>query len=270
MDRMKTRLTIPFLLAGLGLFWRIPTVSADVSGEPSYSASPSGSVSTKPKATCTITVTRGNNSLAPADVSFRLTATAYRERVETFRYDFGDGQTATGGALSHRYSQGGTYTVTALPLVTGNLEPVSCSTTVILKASPFVAHSSSCTGLQTLATWTASQTTQVKVTGYDNRGTLQSFRVQVVGQTLEQQDGTFDVTIATPGAYTIKAEVKDTTGSWTGDSEACRKEIQVKAAGITTQPQTGPSSYYWLSLLGLAVSWLGAEIWYRLNHRQIG
>jgi hypothetical protein len=42
------------------------------------------------------------------------------------------------------------------------------------------------------------------------------------------------------------------------------------AAAEIKQPETGPASVYWMSLLGLGIIWFGAELWYLHNRQTIG
>ena len=164
---------------------------------PTYSSSPSASKTAN--ATCRLSATRGSGSFAPANIDFSAESTVNGNRVDQFTYDFGDGTISTGSdSLSHRYSQAGSYLVTAQPVVDKNLLVNPCKMTITLKAFPFTA---------TPSPSPASTPT------------------------------------ITPVATT---------------------------AAILRQPETGPSSIYWLSLVGLFAIWLGAELWYQQNRQMIG
>ena len=166
---------------------------------PQYSSSPSATQTAN--ATCTLSA-RGSGSYAPADVSFSTVSTVNGKHVDQFTYNFGDGVVTTGSSsLSHRYSQAGSYTVTAQPAVDQNLVVNPCKMTITLKAFPF---------------------------------TLQG---------------------ASPSATPVASP---------------EPTLVATTSVMLTQPQTGPSSVYWLSLFGLFAIWLGAELWYQQNRQVSG
>jgi hypothetical protein len=46
--------------------------------------------------------------------------------------------------------------------------------------------------------------------------------------------------------------------------------LATSAATAMVQPKTGPSQWYWVSLLSLLTVWLGAVSWYQRQHPRIG
>lgn len=90
---------------------------------------------------------------------------------------------------------------------------------------------------------------------YDSAGTYQITAQPVVDSTL----------IVNPCKMTVTL-----TSQKDALPEAASSSVALAPATIVTQPETGPSSVYWLSLAGLFTIWLGAELWYRHNLPTIG
>ncbi|WP_196809225.1 PKD domain-containing protein [Conexibacter woesei] len=79
----------------------------------------------------------------------------------TVRWDFGDGHTADGDAVSHTYAAGGTYTVTATGIdASGNTDPATETRTVVVAQAPPPPS----TGDADPGTGTTTTTTQTPVT----------------------------------------------------------------------------------------------------------
>jgi hypothetical protein len=178
------------LLVWLLLFVFSVPVWADEA--PSYSASPSAVQYAN--AMCTLSADRGNGTYAPIDIVFTASSTVNGKKVSQFTYDFGDGVVkASGGTLSHRFEQGGSYTVLAHPLVGEGLVVNPCKMVLVLKGT----------------------------------------------------------TSATPTPTPSPSPA-------------------ASPSAVVSQPETGPTSVYWLSLIGLFTIWFGAELWYQHNRQTIG
>jgi hypothetical protein len=106
---------------------------------PEYAATPSASavvvptVTSQTKITCTLKTTLPRTMQAPVEAIFTVSGTADGMTLTTFRYLFGDGESATGsGQMKYVYDEPGSYQVRVTPVVRGEVELPICKTKIVV------------------------------------------------------------------------------------------------------------------------------------------
>ncbi|HUD19034.1 MAG TPA: PKD domain-containing protein [Patescibacteria group bacterium] len=217
-----------------------------------------GSVPTTPtpapaeQSSCTsLSVTKGNNSLIPATVSFAAQGTDSAGPISDYLYYFGDGQEAESpsNTIDHRFDISGSFTAKVfIKDAAGNWKSSStCETTVSVSASPLETQKSACSNLFILSgNYTqAPSTVTFRVTGYDNKGGIKQYKVDFGnGQTQESTNGLFSSTYNTAGTYTIHGYVLDSQNIWTGANDTCTRTLYIETQSLTSQPNTGSPTWF--------------------------
>lgn len=215
-----------------------------------------------------LTIISGNNSLVPATIKFEAKASDSENLIRKYKFYFGDGdsQESYSNQINHYYDTSGTFTARVeIQDSQYNWQSSSaCVATVTIRPSEVESHKSACSDLFITAGNYAYAPTTVNftVTGYDNKGNLQAYKLNFGdNQSAEQSTNSFSHYYSQAGTYTVYAYVKDSQGNWLGGSNGCVKAVTVKTASITQQPETGAnlviSAFGLLSgITGLSLSYL--------------
>lgn len=193
-----------------------------------------------------LSVVSGQDALVPATLRLRATGTDNKGSIQLYRFFFGDGQQSesSGQEIDHRYETSGTYTARVeLKDSQGNWKTSSsCETQVRVKASPVESHRSGCSDLFITEgqDQQAPVTAKFSVTGFDNKGSLQQYKVDFGNGIVKEGSGSsFEQRYESAGTYTVRGYVKDSQGNWKGGDSTCQRTLYVRTAPLTTQPKTG-------------------------------
>lgn len=199
-----------------------------------------------------LTVTKGNAASVPSTVSFSVqSAGATRTRIH-----FGDGQQSESPSLTqeHRYDVSGTFVAKAFIQTTNGswVSSPRCETMVTVKPSALETQKSDCSdvfivdGNDTIAPTTVS----IRVTGYDNKGAIQSYKItKADGSTLENSTGAFQMQFTTAGSFPIHGAIRDSLGNWKSGNEQCTKTVITRTTPLVTQPDTGTPTLLTISAI---------------------
>ncbi len=224
----------------------------------SSSTSYAGSVQVTPtpapseQSSCSsLSITKGNNSLIPATVSFSAQGSDSAGPISDYLYYFGDGQQieSPSNTIDHQYAVSGSFTAKVFVKdAAGNWKSSSsCETTVSVSASPLETQKSACSNLFILdGNYTqAPSTVTFRVTGYDNKGGIKQYKVDFGnGQTQESSNGLLTHTYNTAGTYTIHGYVLDSQNIWTGANDTCARTLYIETQSLTAQPNTGTPTWF--------------------------
>jgi uncharacterized protein YcfL len=224
---------------------------------PTPTPTPTAAPSTPHQSRCEdLSVVSGNDATVPATVTIRARATDNRGDIQEYKYYFGDGsqEQTSNPEVQHRYETSGSFLARVdIKDSQGNWKTSSsCETNVRVKASPVESHKSDCSDIRINMSNSgqAPSTVEYRVSGYDNKGDLQGYRIQTDNQdTLESSTATMTHTISRAGTYTVRAYVKDSQGNWVGGDDGCRRTVYVNTEPLTEQPATGTPTLF--SVLGL-------------------
>lgn len=149
------------------------------------------------------------------------------------------------------------YTASPSAQVTYSITPTP--TTKALPKLPFIAPRLNC---QELLVTGDGQAVPAKV-AFEVRGTggdEVKYKIEFGdGEIYEGSTPTVTHTYLTPGTLTAKGFVLDKSNLLDGGQGLCQKTVKVFAAELlTTQPQTGPSAWFWGVILmsGISGGWL--------------
>lgn len=245
-----------------------PTPTITPTRTPTPSSSPTPTIS--PTITPTLTPTRpvhysscksleiisGNYALVPATVRFQASGEDSLGAIQRYRFYFGNGQQreTSSNQIEYRYESSGNFTARVeIQDSQGNWRTSdACQTTVTVKASSVESHRSDCSDLFITAGNGAIAPSIVNflVTGYDNKGSLQAYRLNY-GDGLEEEktSNQFSKTYQTAGTYTVYAYIKDSHGNWKGGTGNCVKTLNIQNKPLVTQPKTGADGL--ISLIGI-------------------
>ena len=89
------------------------------------------------------------------------------------------------------------------------------------------------------------------LTGFDNKGGIQQYRLDYGNGITKDQDGnTFQQTYTSSGTFTARGYIKDSEGNWQGGSGSCQQIVYVNTKPLQSQPKTGASTELTLAALG--------------------
>lgn len=221
-------------------------------------ADPSPTPKTTPhKSACEeLDVVGGNNSLVPAKVTLRARGSDNKGNIQRYKFYFGDGeQEETDNVeIQHTYESSGTFIARVdVKDSQGNWKTDnSCEATVKVKASSVESHKAGCSDIFIHADNNAKAPSNVefKVTGYDNKGGIQKYKLDFGNDVVKESDGqNFEQRYEKAGTYTVRAYIKDSEGNWRGGEDSCKRNVYINTKPLSKQPETGtPTS---LTLLGI-------------------
>lgn len=221
-------------------------------------------------------ITHGNNQTVPAEVTFRASAEDNQKGgIQRYRFFFGDGEQEETDQreVKHTYDASGKFLAKVeVKDSKGNwISSNSCEETVTVKSSPIESHKSACSDLYVVSrsnSGRAPSDVELKVSGYDNKGDIQLYKVEFGdGETEESSDRTFEHRYETAGTYLAKAYVKNSKGEWVGGDSSCRTNVYIETKPLTKQPDTGTPTM--LSIMGLASGGVSGALYF-LRRKLVG
>ncbi|MCD8484720.1 PKD domain-containing protein [Candidatus Woesebacteria bacterium] len=188
----------------------------------------------------------GNLGTVPATVKFEVEGTDNLGDIQRYRVYYGDGtkEENESGEFSHTYESSGNFTARAdVKDSKGNwISSNACESTVSIKARSIESHKSKCSDLFILSgnREESPSTVQFKVTGYDNKGAIQKYKLDFGNGVVKESDGeTFEQLYNQPGTYTVKGYIRDSQGNWQGGDGTCTSTVYIETEPLTKQPDTG-------------------------------
>lgn len=218
---------------------------------------------------CTdLAITSGDNGTVPATVRFRVTGNDNKGNIQQYRIYFGDGtkEEAAGDEFSHTYESSGTFTARAdVKDSRGQwVSSSACETTVRVQARSIESHKSECSNVfVTEGNHRRSPSTvKLKVTGYDNKGGLQRYKLDFGNGVVKESTGqTFEQVYSEPGTYTVRGYVQDSQGDWKGGTKTCETTVYIETAPLTKQPETGMPTAF--GIFGITSGFIGSVAFMR-------
>lgn len=202
----------------------------------------------------------GDGALVPAKVKFEAAASDSAGEIQRYHFYFGDGQSAdiSSNTVEHTYEVSGTFKARVYVKDSkGNWKTSnSCVTSVKVESAPIETHKSDCSDLFILDGQYDQAPTEAtfQVTGYDNKGEIQRYRlVYSENNKQEQTSHTFTKSFSEPGSYEVKAYIQDSQGNWKGGEGSCKKTLYVKTKPIAVQPKTGTPLIVSMASIGSGV-----------------
>ncbi len=194
-----------------------------------------------------LSVVGGNDGLVPARVTVRASGSDNRGNIQSYRFFFGDGSQieTTNQETTHDYTISGNFLVRVeVRDSMGNYKNSSaCQTEVRVKSSNVESHKSGCSDVFITANngSKAPSLVQFTVTGFDNKGNIQSYRLDFGNGITKDSDGrTLEQIYDRSGTYEVKAYVKDSNSEWVGGTDNCRRIMTIGSTiPLTRQPSTG-------------------------------
>jgi hypothetical protein len=193
-----------------------------------------------------LTIASGNSGLVPAKVTLRARASDDLGNIQRYKFYFGDGTTQETDQpeIQHTYESSGSFIARAdVKDSQGNWKTSSrCEARVSVRPSRVESHRAGCSDLYitTKNGVQAPATIGFRVTGYDNKGNLQQYKLDFGnGITKESNGETFEQLYDKAGTYTVKAYVKDSQGNWRGGEGSCKRNVYISTKPLTSQPKTG-------------------------------
>lgn len=215
-----------------------------------------------------LAIAGGNNQIVPSQVTLRATGQDSGTGIQRYRFFFGDGaqQETTEREVTHKYESSGKFVATVeVKDSKGNWKrSSSCEQTVTVKPSPIESHKAACSDLFVVSrsnNGRAPSTVELKVSGYDNKGDIQKYKIEFGDGSSEEKDSrTFEHTYDTAGTYPAKAYIKDSHGEWRGGNSNCRTNVYVETKPLTKQPNTGTPTAF--SIMGLASGGVSSALFF--------
>jgi hypothetical protein len=212
----------------------------------------------------TLIVAGGNNAPVPATVTLRARGSDSAGSIQRYRFYYGDGKTeeSTNAEIIHRYESSGTFTARADVLDSRGAwkSAGACETTVYVQPSVIESQKSDCSDLFIISgNYNQPPTTgKFQVTGYDNKGSLQRYKIDFGNAIIKESDsGTFEQVYDRAGTYTVSGYIRDSKGNWKGGSGSCQKLFYVSTSPLTRQPSTGtPTMFTIAAILGGTVGFI--------------
>ncbi len=209
-----------------------------------------------------LTLVSGNAQTVPATAKFSVKGKDNKGDIQRYRVYFGNGARTENetGEFTHTYDVSGNFTARAdIKDSKGRwVTSSACETKVEVKPRNIESHKSDCSDLFILKGnhQQAPSSVELKVTGYDNKGALQKYRVDFGNGVVKENDGqVFEQVYPGPGTYTLKGYVQDSNGDWKGGDESCRTTLYIETAPITKQPDTGTATG--LTIFGITTGVIG-------------
>lgn len=203
-----------------------------------------------------LVVVSGNDSLVPAKVTLRARGSDNKGSIQRYRFYFGDGkqeETAT-AEVQHTYEVSGTFVARAdIKDSQGNWKTSnSCEKQVYVKSAPIESHKSGCSDIFISINNNAQApaTASFKVTGYDNKGSIQGYKLDFGNGIVKEGTGqTFEQLYDRAGTYTVRAYVKDSEGNYQTNDDSCKRTVYINTQPLTRQPETGTPTVF--TILGV-------------------
>ncbi|MFZ5376743.1 MAG: PKD domain-containing protein [Patescibacteria group bacterium] len=245
---------------------RGPSATPTPTNTPGPTATPTPTRAPSHTSSCDdLVILSGNDSLVPAKIKYKVYGSDSQGSIQRYRIYFGDGQQAesTNQEIEHTYESSGNFSVRAeVKDTNGNWKTsTACTTTAHVKASNIESHRSDCSNLYVSAPngSQAPATINFDITGYDNKGSIQSYKLDFGnGQIEENSTGQFAKNYGTAGTYVAKAYIKDSQGNWQGGDDACRKNVYINTKPIINQPSTGTPTEF--TIFGLGSGLVGTAL----------
>jgi len=201
----------------------------------------------------------------PAKITLRASGSDNKGSIQKYKFYFGDGkQEETDNAeIQHTYESSGTFLARVdVKDSQGNWKTDnSCEASVYVKASNIESHRADCSDIFISADngGKAPSNVKFKVTGYDNKGNIQQYRLDGGnGNVQENSNNEFEKRYETAGTYTIRGYIKDSQGNWQGGDSGCQRTLYINTKPLTSQPSTGTPTIF--TILGLSSSFTGASL----------
>lgn len=224
-----------------------------------------------------LTVVGGDNSLVPAKVTLRARGSDNKGNIQRYKFFFGDGkqEESDNPEIQHTYESSGRFIARVdVKDSQGNWKTSnSCEDNVTVKAAAVESHKSGCSDLFITANngGMAPATLNFKVTGYDNKGDLQHYKLEFGNGVTREGDGqTFEQRYETAGTFTARAYVRDSQGNWKGGEENCKKTVYITTKPLERQPSTGTPDVFTVSgimsgVTGLAMALKQRRLFWHLS-----
>lgn len=245
-----------------------PTPAASPTPNPTPNPTPTPNATPNPQvSTCdSLQVVGGNNSLVPAKVTLRARGSDNKGNIQAYRYYFGDGTRVetTDAEITHEYNMSGTFIarVDVKDSVGNYKSSNSCEAAVYVTPSSVESHKNGCSDVFVTADNGAKAPSTVKftITGYDNKGNIQGYKLDFGNGIVKESDGrTFEQRYDKTGTYPIRAYVKNSSGEWVGGSESCSRNVTIGSTKpLYQQPSTGTPAA--LPLFGLGSGAVGVVL----------
>jgi hypothetical protein len=225
-----------------------PSPTAGVTPTPQATPQPSPTSSSPQISTCDrLEVISGNDSLVPAKVTFRARGSDNKGSIQGYRFYFGDGERvdSTNAEITHEYKISGTFLARVdVKDSLGNYKTSNvCEDQVRVRAASIESHKSGCSDVFITADNGGKAPSLVKfiVTGYDNKGGIQDYRLDFGNGITKEGDGrTFEQRYDKQGTYEVKAFIKNSNGEWVGGADTCRRTMTIGSMQpLRRQPSTG-------------------------------
>jgi len=202
-------------------------------------------------------VISGNNSTVPTNVTLRARGSDNIGSIQEYRFYYGDGDRdeTSNSEITHTYDSSGTFFARVdIKDSEGNWKTSSsCDARVYVNSSPVESHRADCSDVHITASNGAKAPSDVSftVTGYDNKGDIQGYRVNFGnGDSQDYSNNNFTYRYNRAGTYTIQAYIKDSEGDWVGGDDGCRRNLYINTQPLTKQPATGtPTVFSTIALL---------------------
>lgn len=211
-------------------------------------------------------VVSGNNSLVPAKVTLRARGYDNRGGIQRYKFYFGDGtqQESNNPEIQHTYESSGTFLARVdIKDSQGFWETsLGCETRVWVEASPVESHKSGCSDIKITASNSSKAPAEVemRISGYDNKGEIQEYRIESDGTRLDRINNTITHTFPTAGTYIVRGYIKDSQGNWVGGEDGCRRTVYINTETLTVQPATGTPTLF--SIFGVTSGLGGAGLFF--------
>ena len=240
-----------------------PTLTPGPSSTPTPTTTPKPTTPAHYSSCDSLRVVSGGGALVPAKFTFEARASDSEGEIQLYRYYFGDGNSleTTSDNVEHTYEVSGIfYQRVYVKDSKGNWKTSqTCTSTVKVESAPIETHKSDCSDLFILSGQhnQAPTNASFQVTGYDNKGPIQRYRLVFGDGQMEQSTNYFSKFFSTAGSYEVRAYIQDSQGNWKGGEGSCRKTLYVNTKPIVTQPKTGTPLLVTLGSIGSGVLGLG-------------
>jgi PKD repeat protein len=253
-----------------------PTPATPAIGGPQVVVQSSSQPVAKPthKSSCDkLTIVSGNHGTVPTTVKFKASGSDSLGSLQKYKYYFGDGTIieSDSAEVEHRYEVSGNFKARVdLKDSKGNwITSASCESQVTVKALPVESHKAACSDVEITIdnAGQAPATARFKINGFDNKGSIQQYRLDFGNGVIKDSDSqNFEQTYTVAGTYTVKAFIKNSRGEWQGGENHCRENIYITTKPITKQPETGTPTI--MSMLGLMSGTVGVGLQYYQRKRK--